>query len=103
MKIRYNPLAVKAFADAPWRFKSLLKQAGFLVQNLNHPSLRAKKYDEANDRWQARVNRNWRFYFAIEGDTYIILDIIPHPKRGTGGREAVKHAGAAGAEGEQHA
>jgi hypothetical protein len=33
------------------------------------------------DRWQARVNRDWRFYFTIEGDTYIILDIIPHPKK----------------------
>jgi plasmid maintenance system killer protein len=42
--------------------------------------LRAKKYDEANDRWQARVNKDWRFYFSIENDTYVILDIIPHPK-----------------------
>jgi hypothetical protein len=43
--------------------------------------LRAKKYDQANDRWQARVTLDWRFYFAIEGDTYVILDIIPHPKK----------------------
>jgi len=42
--------------------------------------LRAKKYDEANDVWQARVNRSWRFYFAIRGDEYVILSIIPHPK-----------------------
>lgn len=53
----------------------------FLLENLHHPSLRAKKYDEANDRWQARVNRSWRFYFIIEGDTYVILDVIPHPKK----------------------
>jgi mRNA interferase RelE/StbE len=52
----------------------------FLVHNLHHLSLRAKKYDEAKDRWQACVNRNWRFYFIIEGDTYVILDIVPHPK-----------------------
>ena len=51
-----------------------------MVQNLHHPYLRAKKYDEANDRWQGRVNKAWRFYFAIEDDTYVILDIIPHPK-----------------------
>jgi len=51
-----------------------------LVQNLHHPSLRAKKYDEANDRWQARVNNAWWFYFTIEDSTYVILDIIPHPK-----------------------
>ncbi len=52
-----------------------------LEQNLRHPSLRAKKYDEANDRWQARVNRGWRFYFKIEDDTYFITELIPHPKK----------------------
>ena len=30
--------------------------------------------------WQARVNRGWRFYFTIEGDTYVIHKLIPHPK-----------------------
>jgi plasmid maintenance system killer protein len=51
-----------------------------LENNLLHPSLHAKKYDEAADLWQARVNRAWRFYFAIAGDTYRIEDVIPHPK-----------------------
>jgi plasmid maintenance system killer protein len=51
-----------------------------LVENLRHPSLHAKKYDESEDLWQARVNRSWRFYFNIVGDTYVIRDIIPHPK-----------------------
>ena len=81
MKIRHNPTATKAFADAPPLIqKAFLKQAGFLIQNLHHPSLYAKKYDEGQDIWQARVNRGWRFYFTIEGDTYIVLDIVPHPK-----------------------
>lgn len=81
MKIRYNPIATKAFAEAPAQIqKAFLKQAAFLVQNLHHPSLHAKKYDEAQDRWQARVNKAWRFYFTIEDDTYVILDIMPHPK-----------------------
>ena len=30
--------------------------------------------------WQARVNKDWRFYFVIQNDTYIILDVVPHPK-----------------------
>ncbi len=51
-----------------------------LLVNLRHPSLHAKKYDQANDIWQARVNRDWRFYFIIQEDTYMILDIIRHPK-----------------------
>lgn len=42
--------------------------------------LRAKKYDEANDVWQARVTRDWRFYFTIIRDEYHLVDIKPHPK-----------------------
>ena len=56
------------------------KQIAYLVENLHHPSLRAKKYDEAQDIWQARVNQRYRFYFKIEGDTYWILSVTPHPK-----------------------
>jgi len=56
------------------------KQSLLLVQNLHHPSLRAKKFDEAQDLWQARVNKDWRFYFFIQDDVYYIVDIIPHPK-----------------------
>jgi len=43
--------------------------------------LRAKKYDEAQRRWQARVNKGWRFYFTIANDRYQILKLIPHPKK----------------------
>lgn len=51
-----------------------------LLADLRHPSLRAKKYDEARGIWQARVNRARRFYFLIDGDVYILLDIMSHPK-----------------------
>jgi len=30
--------------------------------------------------WQARVNRNWRFYFTIENDEYRLHSIRHHPK-----------------------
>ena len=66
-------------APAPVR-KAFDKQVHLLAENLRHPSLRAKKYDEANDIWQARVNQSWRFYFHVKADTYTILAIIPHPK-----------------------
>ena len=56
------------------------KQSSFLLQNLHPPSLRAKKYDESKDRWQAMVNDDWRFYFIIKDDAYILQDIIRHPK-----------------------
>ena len=60
--------------------KAFDEQALLLAENLQHPSLRAKKYDEGSDIWQARVNRDWRFYFLIMGDEYVILGMTPHPK-----------------------
>ena len=61
--------------------KAFFKRIRHLTQDLRHPSLRAKKYDESKGRWQARIHMNWRFYFNIVGGTYIIRDIIPHPKK----------------------
>ena len=81
MKIDYTQQALAALEGAPGPVrKAFYKQAQLLAQNLQHPSLHAKKYDEAEDIWQARVNRNWRFYFSIVSDTYFIRDITPHPK-----------------------
>jgi len=48
------------------------------LADIRHPSLRAKKYDEERGIWQARVTDNVRFYFAIEGDMYLLLDIEKH-------------------------
>ena len=80
-EIDYTQTALKALAEAsPLIRKTFFKQMKFLEKNLQHPGLHTKKYDEANDLWQGRVNRNWRFYFKIVGSKYIILDIIPHPK-----------------------
>ena len=81
MKIVLTDLVIEALKDAPLPVqKAFDKQLRFLANNLQHPSLHAKKYDETKDRWQARVNKNWRFYFKIVGDTYVITDVVPHPK-----------------------
>jgi len=50
----------------------------FLLYDIRHPSLRAKKYDEERGIWQARVTKNIRFYFLIERGWYLILDIEKH-------------------------
>jgi mRNA interferase RelE/StbE len=64
MKIDYLPRAQKALEDLPASVrKAFFKQVKFLEQNLHHPSLHAKKYDESKDLWQARVTKGWRFYF----------------------------------------
>lgn len=60
--------------------KAVRKQLSLLQNNLRHPSLRAKKYDESRDIWQARITHGWRFYFLIKGDTYRIIEMKAHPK-----------------------
>ena len=81
MKVEYSGAVTDALEDAPASVrKAFFKQTKLLEQNLRLPSLRAKKYDEANDLWQARVNRDWRFYFLIVDVTCRILKLIPHPK-----------------------
>jgi plasmid maintenance system killer protein len=81
MTIVLSDCAADAIADAPPAVqKAFYKQLRFLAGNLNHSSLHAKKYSEAKDIWQARINRNWRFYFAIKDDTLLIVDATPHPK-----------------------
>lgn len=82
MRRVYSERFQKSFDEAPEAVqKACDKQLDFLLQNLHHPSLRAKKYGGAGDLWQARVNKYWRFYFYIQGDVYYLVDIVPHPKK----------------------
>jgi hypothetical protein len=53
MRVKYSDAVAEALENAPTAVKkAFFKQTKMLEQNLRHPSLRAKKYDEANDRWQ---------------------------------------------------
>ena len=71
----------RSYAKAPQQVQRAFdKQSLLLLHNLHHPSLRAKKYDEGQNLWQARVNKSWHFYFLIKDDVYYIMDILPHPK-----------------------
>jgi len=58
MKIDFTDRVLDALEDAPPAVrKAFRKQLHFLAGNLHHPSLHAKKYDEARDLWQARVTK----------------------------------------------
>jgi len=81
MRVSYTPHFKRNFRFLPKDVKrKFSKQIDFLLKDLRYPSLKSKKYDEKRGIWQARVNRNYRFYFLIKGDTYILLEIQPHPK-----------------------
>ncbi|MGC9948835.1 MAG: hypothetical protein ABSF64_20905 [Bryobacteraceae bacterium] len=82
MKLQRAAHFARAYGKAPRQIQAAFdKQSLLLLQNLRHPSLHAKKYDEGKDRWQARVTLDWRFYFNIIDDTYVLLDITSHPKK----------------------
>lgn len=81
MRIELSDRARRSYNDAPESiYRAFDKQVLLLLADVRHPSLHAKKYDEARGVWQARINRNWRFYFVIHDDVYYIVDIMKHPK-----------------------
>lgn len=81
MHLQFSERFHRSYAKTPLAVRrAFRRRAAFLLRDLRHPSLRAKKYDESLDVWQARVNDDWRFYFRIEGDIYRFIDITPHPK-----------------------
>ena len=81
MQVVLGERAIPELAAAPPNIqKAFIKQINYLIRDVRHPSLRAKKFDERLNRWQARINDDWRFYFTIIGDSYRIDSIIPHPK-----------------------
>ena len=58
MKLAYSERFLDALEECPAEVqKAFFKQSRLLIENLRHPSLRAKKYDPARNLWQARVTR----------------------------------------------
>ena len=79
MKVVLSDRAIESLKGAPPNVRrAFAKQLRFLLEKLLHPSLHAKKYDEKKDLWQARVTRDWRFYFTIERDVYRLQEIKAH-------------------------
>ena len=78
---RFSERADKDYARLPPQVrKAYAKQLDYLLVNLRHPSLRAKKFDASNNLWQARVDRNGDSISKIEGDEDAIFAIVSHPK-----------------------
>ena len=84
MQVFYTERFRRSYAAAPLRVqKQADKQLAFLVEDLRHPSLRTKKFDESRNIWQGRINLDWRFYFKIEGDAYYLYDSASQVTRTT--------------------
>ena len=82
MNLRRSAHFERDYSKAPKQIQAAFdKQSLLLLQNLRHPSLRAKKYDESQGLWQARITRDWRFYFLIDADIYYLVGMRSHPKK----------------------
>lgn len=81
MEIYHTPHFKRNFRKFPKEIQDKFeKQIKLLLSDISHPSLQVKKYDKEKQIWQARVDRNARFYFLITKDIYILLEMKYHPK-----------------------
>jgi len=91
VKLIYTERFRRAYAEAlPHIQWACDRRLAFLLRDLRHPSLRAKKYDEAQGIWQARVDGGWlppEWMFADEGYARFNWMISPF-----GFSAAVRHA-----------
>lgn len=79
MRVEATPAFKRALRKAPPDIvEAFNRQLARLLENSRHPSLDAKRY-RGTDYMQARVTRSWRFYFRVEGDVYVLIDVTPHP------------------------
>ncbi len=59
MKIVFSAQVMESLDKAPEEVKrAMKKQIIYLASNLLHPSLRAKKYSQVANLWQARINKS---------------------------------------------
>ncbi len=81
MKIRLSETAITQYrALSVTLQKKADRQFEYLMEDIRHPSLHAKKYRGHDDLWQGRIDKDWRFYFFIIAPHYIIVSVIKHPK-----------------------
>lgn len=81
MKYEFTAKFTRSYHSLPSKIQLKFdKQLDYLLRNVRHPSLHAKKYNEEEGVWQARVDKSFRFFFKINDDVYTLLNIKNHPK-----------------------
>jgi mRNA-degrading endonuclease RelE of RelBE toxin-antitoxin system len=79
MKLYPTEQFVKCYEDLSQNVqKQTDKQLELLLTNFRPPSLRTKKIRGTDNIWEARVTREYRFTFQIEGELYILRKVGTH-------------------------
>ena len=78
IKFAKTRLFTKLYGRLPKNIqKKVDKQLLFLAQNLFHPSLETKKMGGLN-RWEARIDKGYRFTFEKIDETIILKTVGSH-------------------------
>lgn len=78
MNLTFSKPAKKAYQYLPRNIQIKAdKQFTLLLTNYHHPSLKSRKMS-GEDKFEARIDRKYRFTFQIEAAEIYILTIGPH-------------------------
>ncbi|MBI3588818.1 MAG: hypothetical protein HY093_00165 [Candidatus Liptonbacteria bacterium] len=81
MKVAFSKKALNDYLNLSRDFQAKAdKQFSLIIKNFRHPSIRVKKYDEALNIWQGRIDKKYRFFFKIASDVAFVIAITKHPK-----------------------
>ena len=79
MSIHFAESFKKDFRHLPFSVQKLFDEKLKLFdQNSRHPSLRVKKIQGYENRWEGSINLSYRFTFEIHDDHYLLRRIGPH-------------------------
>jgi len=80
MRLKWTKPFVKDYQKLPQQIQKQIDQKlGFLLQNIRHPSLRVKKVQgKREDIYELSVTMNYRLFFQIESDAYVLLAVGTH-------------------------
>lgn len=58
--------------------RKLEKQLAFLIEDVRHPSLHARKMTGDANKYEARIDYHYRFTYDVFDDMITILAVGPH-------------------------
>jgi len=79
MKIVRTDSFKKDYQQLPSQVQEIFeKKLRIFMNDIKHPSLRAKKMQGHENRWEGSITMFYRFTFEIHKDQYIFRRIGPH-------------------------
>ncbi|MDI6890141.1 MAG: hypothetical protein QMC83_04270 [Thermodesulfovibrionales bacterium] len=79
MKIVRTNSFKKDYKNLPTHIqKAFEKKIRLFMENIHHPSLRIKKLEGHENRWEASITIFYRFTFEIHKGYYLLRRIGPH-------------------------